>query len=376
MTQNIPIERLTAVADCFPVDGHLLDGIPYGSGHINDTFALRFAENHTSRRYILQRINHRVFKDIPSLMDNIARVCRHVRGCLETEGRADAHRRALTLIPTREGKDVLLDDEGDYWRLYPFIESARTYDIIQSHQQAYEAAKAFGLFQRQLADLPGPRLHETIPAFHHTRARFNAFMNAVEDDACGRAAAARDEIAFAQSREAIVDVLLDQQAAGILPERITHNDTKINNVMMDVTTHEGLCVIDLDTVMPGLALYDFGDMMRTATNTAEEDERDLSRIACDLSRFEALAQGYLGATRNFLNDAEIRQLAFSGILITFEIGLRFLTDYLSGDTYFKIHRDGHNLDRARAQFKLMTSMEDQLDCMQRMVEHATSDTGR
>ncbi len=368
MTHPISIERLTDLTNRFVVEGNLVEAIPHGSGHINDTFALRLTATRGDRRYILQRINRRVFKNVPALMENIARVCRHIRGCLEAEGRDDVDRRALSLIPTRHGQDFLLDDAGEYWRLYPFIESARTCDIIQSNKQVYEAARTFGHFQRYLVDLPGPRLHETIPEFHHTRARFNAFLNAVKDDACGRVASARNEIAFARSREAIVDILVDQQAAGILPERITHNDTKINNVLMDAETQEGLCVIDLDTVMPGLALYDFGDMTRTATNTAAEDERDLSRMGCDLARFDVLTRGYLSATHHFLNEAEIQQLPFAGILITFETGLRFLTDYLSGDTYFRVHRDGHNLDRARAQFKLMTSMEDQRERMQQIVE--------
>jgi Ser/Thr protein kinase RdoA (MazF antagonist) len=253
--------------------------------------------------------------------------------------------------------------------VYVFIEEARTYDRIESAEQAREAAKAFGRFQGMLADLPGPGLTETIPDFHHTRARFDAFVRALDSDSENRAKDIRPEIEFAMAREPMVDVLLDRIASGELTERITHNDTKLNNVMIDDKTGEGICVIDLDTVMPGLVLYDFGDMVRTSTSPALEDEKDLSRVVMQMHMFEALTRGYLETAGSFLTPLEIELLPFSGKLITLEIGLRFLTDYLSGDIYFKTHRDGHNLDRCRTQFKLVQSIEEQEDLMARFVQN-------
>jgi aminoglycoside phosphotransferase (APT) family kinase protein len=253
------------------------------------------------------------------------------------------------LIPTLDGAAVYRDETGDFWRVYLFIEKARTYDAVQSEAQAFQAAKAFGLFQRQLADLPVPRLHDTIPDFHHTPKRFAALEKAIESDPLNRAEQVKAEIEFALRRKAIASVLLDAQ----LPERVTHNDTKFNNVMLDDVTGEGICVIDLDTVMPGLVLYDFGDMIRTTTSPAKEDEPDLSRV---------------------LTAAEKSHLAFSGKLITFEIGLRFLTDFLMGDTYFKIHRPNHNLDRCRTQFRLVESIEQQEERMNVLID--SIDKGR
>ncbi len=363
---------LAAVASAFPLLGQFRSGMPYGSGHINDTFAVVFDQAGTSVRYILQRINQRVFKDVPALMQNISRVTAHATRKVAARG-DDASRRALTLVPTREGGPCHRDAEGNWWRCYLFVEGARTYDLIENERQAREAARAFGEFQRLLVDLPGGRLHETIANFHHTRSRFEALQQAAAQDTHGRAAAVAAELEFVRARESQVDRLLELQAAGELPERITHNDTKLNNVMIDDATQEGVCVIDLDTVMPGLALYDFGDMVRSATNAAAEDERDLSRVRARLSVFEALVDGYLAAARPFLNEAEIAQLVFSGRLITLEVGLRFLTDFLAGDVYFKTKRPGHNLDRARNQFALLRSLEAEAAEMEAIVRrHAAS----
>jgi len=347
---------LRTVVPRFCLQGGFADAAPYGSGHINDTYLVRTRHSGGIRPYIIQRINHHIFQNVPALMDNITRTTRHLRSKASDETRGDIHRRTLTVVPTRGGDPYLFDGDA-YWRCYLFIGGARTYDVIEKPEHAREAARAFGAFQRDLEDLPGPRLHETIPDFHHTRARFDALRRAVEEDPLGRAAAAGPEIGFAMERESMVDVLLDLQAAGELPERITHNDTKLNNVMLDDRTSEGICVIDLDTVMPGLALYDFGDMVRTATSTSNEDERDLSRIQSDPGMFRALVEGYLSSTRGMLTPKEIELLPFSGRLITFETGLRFLTDHLTGDHYFKTRHDGHNLDRCRTQFQLVRSLE-------------------
>jgi Phosphotransferase enzyme family len=353
---------LRAVARQFQIHGGFAGAAPYGSGHINDTYCVAFDQGGARVRYLFQRVNHNVFKNPPALMENVRRVTEHL--ARKNSGEANQSRRALTLIPTRDGRPFYRDETDNFWRAYIFIERASTFDAVQSAQQAFEAARAFGRFQKMLADLPAPRLHDTIPGFHHTPGRFAALEKAIAADAANRAKFARAEIDFALKRKAITGRLLDAK----LPERVTHNDTKFNNVMLDDATGEGICVIDLDTVMPGLALYDFGDMVRTATSPAKEDERDLSRVTMQFSMFEALARGYLAEAAEFLTDAERRLLAFAGKLITFENGLRFLADFLAGDVYFKVHRENHNLDRCRTQFKLVESIEQQEEQMNQLVE--------
>jgi hypothetical protein len=357
-----PNPDIGAVAQQFPLSGEFVSAEPYGSGHINDTYCVVFDQAGTPVRYIFQRINHHIFKQPVRLMENIQRVTTHLGRAVA--GQPDASRRNLTVLTARDGQPFHRDAAGYYWRVYFFIEHARTYDAVQSPAQAFAAARAFGRFQKLLADLPAPRLHATIPDFHHTPKRFAALEQAIEQDAVNRAASAKVEIDFALRCQPLTRVLLDAN----LPERVTHNDTKLNNVMLDETTGEGVCVIDLDTVMPGLALYDFGDMVRTATSPAKEDERDLSKVTMQFPMFEALVKGYLSTAAEFLTRDEQRLLVISGQLITFEIGLRFLTDYLAGDTYFKVQREGHNLDRCRTQFKLVGSIQQQLPQMERLVE--------
>ena len=370
MTSTPLKHDLRSVAAHFEIGGEFLEAAPYGTGHINDTYVANYRQVEGSFRYIFQRINHAIFKNPPALMENVARVTSHVRRKLE-ERRADPiARRVLTLVPTREGRTWHEDADGNHWRCYLFIERATTYDQITTAAQAREAAKAFGLFQKQLADLPPPRLHETIPGFHHSRQRFNALRAAIEEDPCNRAAAVKRDIEFCLRHEAMVDVLLALQARGVLPERVTHNDTKLNNVMLDDATGEGVCVIDLDTVMPGLTLYDFGDMCRTGCSPTAEDERDLSKVEARMDMFEALVRGYLATAGVFLTPVEKDHLVFSARLITFEIGIRFLTDHLRGDRYFKIHRPGHNADRARVQFKMIESFERLEAEMNRAVKEA------
>ncbi len=342
-----------AAARAFAIDGEFAGASPYGSGHINDSYSVLFQYNGAQPRYLLQRINHNIFKNPAGLMQNIERVTAHLAAQLSD--RPDRNRRVLTLIPTRKGGVLHIDAEGYYWRAYRFIDCATSYNAVESADQAFQAAKAFGEFQKMLADLPSPRLYDTIPDFHHTPKRFAALEQAIAADVAGRVASTGPEIEFALARKTLTRVLID---AG-LPERVTHNDTKINNVLLDDATGEGTCVIDLDTVMPGLAAYDFGDLVRTATCPAPEDERDLSKVNMEFSLFEALARGYMSTACGFLTAAEKDSLAHAGKLITFEISIRFLTDYLSGDTYFKVHRDGHNLDRCRSQFKLLESLEQQ-----------------
>ncbi len=350
------------IASRFQIHGELREATPYGSGHINDTYRAVYDQAGTPVRYVFQRINHNIFKNPVAVMENIQRVTAHLAG--KAGGKTDSTRRVLTLVPTQTGECYHRDEQGNHWRCYLFIEQARTYDAVESTQQAFQAAKAFGQFQQMLADLAAPRLHDTIPDFHHTPKRFAALEKAIAGDAAGRARLAKPEIQFALRHQPMCAVLLDAE----LPERVTHNDTKFNNVMLDDATGEGICVIDLDTVMPGLALYDFGDMVRTTTSPAQEDERDLSRVQMQFPMFEALARGYLSSAAEFLTPAEKKFLPLSGKLITFEIGIRFLTDFLAGDTYFKVHREGHNLDRCRTQFKLVESIEQQEEKMDRLVE--------
>jgi len=366
-TQTQPKHDMRKVGADFEIPGEFVSAVPYGSGHINDTYAATYTGPGGTRRYIQQRINHVIFKNPVSLMENIARVTDHQRRKMAAAGVADLDRRALATIRSREGRAWHQDEEGNTWRTYIFIEGATAHDSIQSPVQAFQAARAFGQFQATLTDLGGGRLHDTIPDFHHTPKRLDALISAIGLDSRNRAAEAAAEIEFILARAPLTSVLLDKQAAGLIPERITHNDTKLNNVLLDNTTSEGICVIDLDTVMPGLLLYDFGDMVRTATSPRPEDERDLSPIHMRMPMFEALVDGYLTSANHFLTPTEKECLAFSGRLITLEIGMRFLTDFLMGDTYFKIKRPDHNLDRCRTQLKLVASIEEQEEKMNGIV---------
>jgi hypothetical protein len=356
--------RLLHISRQFHIHGELLHAEPCKVGHINETYTASYNQGGTSVRYIHQRINHGVFKDPVGLMDNLARVTSHLRRKLQEKGSHDVTRRTLTVVPARDGKSYFQTDDGEYWRTFVFVERVRTFEAVENAEQAFEAGKAFGEFQNLLVDLPGERLHETIPFFHNTRRRFEAFQTALLEDRVNRAATAKAEIAWALAHENLCDVILNELANGRIPERTTHNDTKFNNVMLDADTGKAMCVVDLDTVMPGCALYDFGDMVRTTTSPTLEDELDLSKVQMRMTMFRALCRGYLLSASPFLNKPERSLIAFSGKLITFTIGIRFLTDYLNGDTYFRVHRPQHNLDRCRTQFQLVRSIEAQETEMQ------------
>ncbi len=358
---------LRAIASRFAIYGDFVEAARYGSGHINDTFRAVFDQGATRVHYLFQRVNHAIFKNPQGLMDNVARICAHAQDTLKKSGAPDATRRAMTLVPTLDGKQWLADAAGNVWRCYLFVERARGYDVIESTGQAFQAARAFGAFQNLLVDIPGGRLVETIPDFHHSRRRLEKFQASLKADPHNRAKDLKNEIAFFEDRAADYSVVVDKIAAGLIPERVTHNDTKLNNVLIDDYTQEGLCVIDLDTCMPGCALYDFGDMVRTATSPAKEDETDLSKVVFREEYFESLARGYLSSAGGFLNAHEKELLAFSGKLLTLECGTRFLTDHLDGDVYFKTARPGHNLDRARTQIKLVQEMESKMDRLRQLV---------
>ncbi|MEM1084413.1 MAG: aminoglycoside phosphotransferase family protein [Verrucomicrobiota bacterium] len=368
VTSPIGLEEVTAIAMKFAIEGKLVIAEEIQTGHINSTWRVSFeSETGEQRRFILQRINREVFEDPLAVMLNVECVTRHINDRV-MRTKKDLSGRTLELYPGRDGRFWVPDDDGSIWRCYNFIEGCRTYDVVENERQAYQAARAFGAFQDLVSDLVPDELAETIPGFHDTRQRYDRLMKMVEDDPCGRAAAVAEELAFIRRREGDVDRVLGLMNEGKVPLRITHNDTKINNVMIDEATDEAICVIDLDTVMPGSVLFDFGDMVRTAVSPAEEDERDLSKIEVRMPVFEALVDGYLSSAGGFLNEVEIAHLAFSSKLITFELAIRFLTDHLNGDRYFKTHHEGHNLDRCRAQLALVERIEEKLEEMEQVVE--------
>ena len=362
-----------AIIPAFPLPGRLVAVAPHGSGHINETYAAEFAEGAGTRRYVFQKINHRIFKNVPGLMDNVRRVTAHIAAKVRATAGDAAARRVLNLVPARDGRAYAQDEGGGYWRVYDFIEGAHTVDRVTTEAQARAVAAAFGEFQAQLADLPGGRLIETIPNFHHTRSRFENFRRAVSENAAKRAGEVGAEIEFAFSREPDADLLLGLLARGEISERVTHNDTKINNVMLDDATGRTVAVIDLDTIMPGLPLYDFGEMVRTSASSTLEDDPNPENMHVLLPPFRALVQGYLSsAVGSVLNSTERAHLGFAGKLMTYENGLRFLTDYLQGDTYYKIKHPRHNLERCRTQFALIRSLEAQQDEMARIVAEVFS----
>jgi Ser/Thr protein kinase RdoA (MazF antagonist) len=349
--------RLERIAGNFKCDGAFVSGTAFGGGHINDTFLITCQGSRGTTQYILQRINTGIFKDPVKLMDNVVRITEHQYRKLMEREESEVERKCLRFVPTLDGKYFWADDRKNYWRVCRRIERAHTRDLFESEHQAFEAAAAFARFQKLLVDLPGGRLFETIPDFHNTVKRYSAFESAARMDIKKRADECRKDIAFAVNREKMAPVIVALMEGGSVPERVTHNDTKLNNIMLDDATGQAVCIIDLDTVMPGSSLYDFGDMVRSSASTASEDEKDPGRVAIDAAIFRALAGGYLSEAREFLTATEIDHLVFSGKLITFEQGIRFLTDYLNGDQYYKTKYPGHNLDRARNQFALVASIE-------------------
>lgn len=349
----------------FQTEGSLVKRVPYGNGHINDTFLVTCEiqegmaagrPNTGTRQYILQKMNHSVFKRPDQLMENVANVTEYLRKTIVLQG-GDPDRETLNVIKTKKNANYYIDGEGNYWRMFLFVERTVCLEKVESAKDFYDSGVAFGNFQRMLADYPANTLHETIPNFHNTPSRFRDFRKAVQDDKMKRAALAEEEIAFALARESDTKVLTDLLHEGKLPLRVTHNDTKLNNILFDADTKKAICIIDLDTVMPGLSHYDFGDSIRFGASTGAEDEKDLSKIEVDLSLFEAFTKGYLEGCGGTLTEKEVEMLPMGAKLMTYECGIRFLADYLEGDVYFKIQREEHNLDRARTQFKLVKDME-------------------
>ncbi len=363
MTREERISKIDEALSAYSRVGAVRECSPYGNGHINDTFLVVTDE----KRYILQRINDGVFPRPYEIMENICAVTAHIRAKAEASG-GDAARCTLTVVPTDGGDAFARDSIGSYWRLYDFVEGTVSKDMPDGAKDFGAAAKAFGEFQCALADFSADTLHEAIKDFHNTPVRFENLVKSIERDACGRAASVKPEIDFALAHEEFAKTLEAAHADGRLPLRVTHNDTKLNNILFDAGDLSPVCVIDLDTVMPGYSVNDFGDSIRFGANTAVEDERDLSLVSLDLELFEAYAKGFIEGCGGRLTKSELELLPYGAMMMTYECGIRFLADYLDGDVYFRVHREGHNLDRARNQFALVADMEKKLDDMMRIVQ--------
>lgn len=367
-TETMNCSQIDEVIAAFATEGKVIDYKPYGNGHINDTFLItcQLPEGKT-KRYVLQRMNHSIFKNPGQLMENLVNVTEYLRKVIQTQG-GDPDRETLNVVKTQKGENYYEDSCHNYWRMVLYIEKTICLEQVESEKDFYDCGVAFGNFQRMLEDYPSEKLYETIPNFHNTPSRFRDFQKAVQEDKMGRAAQVKEEIEFALAREKDTSVLVDLLAEGKLPLRVTHNDTKLNNILFDEGTRKAICIIDLDTVMPGLSHYDFGDSIRTGASTGAEDEQDLSKIEMDLSMFEIFTKGFLEGCGGSLTEKEIEMLPMGAKLMTYECGIRFLADYLEGDVYYKIHREHHNLDRARTQFKLVADMEAKWDQMMAIVE--------
>ena len=374
---NTMTEKITAaneLLNAFAFEGELKDINQLHDGHINNTYVFDFDDAGKIRRYLVQILNTYVFKKPDELMKNVVGVTNHLRKTVIANG-GDPERECLTVYPAKDGKPYYIDSEGNFWRCYNFISDAHSFQSVDSPEISYNAAKAFGKFQKMLADYPGETLSETIPNFHNTKSRFADFKKAVADNLSGRAENVQKEIDFICEREADCSVLVDLLEAGELPLRVTHNDTKLNNVLFDNETNEGICVVDLDTVMPGLSLYDFGDSIRFSANTAGEDEKDLSKVSVSLEYFKAYTLGYLSTAGESLTAKEIEYLPFSSKLMTLECGMRFLGDYINGDIYFKTAYPEHNLDRCHTQLVLVADMERKMDEMKKIVAECCKELG-
>ena len=339
----------------------------YGNGHINNTFRLTVKCADGDRRYILQRVNSYVFPQPVHVIENIEKVTAHLASLIRAQG-GDPERETLTLVKARDGRNYVIADDGELWRTYLFVEKTKSVDLPDTEALFELSGRAFGKFQKQLGGFDASQLHETIVDFHNTPARYRQLMDAVRCNEAGRLGEVGEELAFCMEHSTEVGVLLRALENGEIPLRVTHNDTKLNNVLLDEKTGEGVCVIDLDTVMPGLSAYDFGDSVRFGASTGAEDEKDLSKIEISLPMFAAFSRGFLASCGDELTAREKELLPMGAKLMTLECGMRFLADYLNGDKYFRVHRPGHNLDRARTQFKLVRSMEEHWDEMTAIID--------
>lgn len=361
------ISNSKMIMSAFAVKGECVSCAKYGEGHINETYKVIMNDNGIEKPYILQKINNKIFTNVDQLMSNIQGVTDFARSKI-IEHSGDPDRESLTLILTKDSKPYYFDGEG-YYRVFIFIDKTVAIQKPESVEIFASSAYAFGKFANLLAEYPADKLYETIPNFHNTVDRYEKFLSAVKADVCGRASSVQEQIKFVMDRKdycSRITSLLDSKK---MPIRVTHNDTKLNNVLFDESSLSAIAVIDLDTIMSGSVCYDFGDAIRFGCNTGAEDEPDLTKVNFDIELFEAYVKSYLLALGDGITQIEKDTLAFSAILLTFECGMRFLTDYLSGDTYFKIHRENHNLDRTGTQFKLVSDMEKVLDKMEEIVRN-------
>ena len=360
------MDSILDVASQFQYAGTPVSAVPCHVGHINSTYFIA-CDGENPVRYVLQKINTNVFTKPVEVVENMVAVCCHLREKIRVEG-GDVDRETIEIIPTRDGKMYYVSPDGEYWRTYRAIEGVVTYNLAESPEMFRSAASAFGRFFNRLSDFPAERLHVTIPNFHNTVSRFTDFKKAVAENKAGRAEDAAEEIAFALAREDICSFLMEGIADGRFKLGVTHNDTKLNNILIDKTSGRGICIIDMDTVMPGSLLFDFGDAIRFGASSALEDETDLSKVYVDLDMFEAYVDGFLSELRPSVSEDEIRAFPMAARVITFETGIRFLTDYLNGDVYFRTSHPGHNLERARNQFKLVADGEARYDELCKIVE--------
>lgn len=356
-------DELKDIIQHFPTDGEIVSARAYGDGHINDTFLVSCTNGDGKvSKYTLQHINSNVFPKPAEVMENIVNVTSFLKNKINENG-GDPERETLSVLPAKDGKSYYLDQRGLYWRVYPYIGASLTYNMVNKPEDFYKAGKAVGNFMMLLADYPADSLHETIKNFHNTPSRYCDLMKAVEQDKAGRLASVAAEIEFVKSRKEFTEILVKANENGEIPVRVTHNDTKLNNILFDKATDEPICLIDLDTIMPGFSACDFGDSIRVGANTGAEDEKELSLVGIDLLLYEMFTKGYLEACGEALTAKEIELLPYGAKMLTLECGMRFLTDYLNGDVYFKTHYPDHNLVRCRSQFKLVASMEDNWDKM-------------
>lgn len=365
--KEIEASALKKIIDAFPFSGEPVSVKSTDTGLINSTYMLTFSDGNQDFQYVLQKINTNVFKKPDELMSNIMNVTGFLRNKINLSG-GNAARETLTFLYTKNNTPYYLDEDGGCWRSYTYIGKCYTCDKIDSDVKAFRSGKAFGKFQRMLSDYPAASLFETIPHFHDTPSRYNDLKKAVEENLSGRLDNVTDELSFALEREKDASKLVDLAAEGKIPMRVTHNDTKINNVLFDSITNEAICVIDLDTIMPGLSLYDFGDSIRSGAVTSDENEQNLDNYGLDIDLFKSYTDGFLSEAGHALNEEEIRNLAFSAKLMTLECGVRFLTDYLNGDTYFKTDYPEHNLVRCKTQFKLVSDIEKHMDELNECVD--------
>lgn len=370
MASKVNGNKILESANSFKLDGVVISAVPFGSGHINDTFKV-ITDSENKQHYLFQKINHLIFQDVKALMSNIAAVCTHLKEKYAHLGENEVLKRTMTIIPTKSGDLYYQDESGDYWRMFILIQETKSYDVLETEDQAYSGGLAFGQFQKHLADMDATMLIEILPNFHNIEYRLHNLKEAVRKDPLGRVATVKDILDYIFERESKMRTILESGRKGELPLRITHNDTKFNNVLLDQDDNVQ-CVIDLDTVMPGYVAYDFGDAIRTIINSAAEDEADTDKIVLNIALFRAYTEGYLQEAKDFLTNKEVESLIHGVHLLPYMQAVRFLTDYIEGDHYYKIKYNDHNLVRTKAQLKLVSELEKHQEELEDIISETVS----